>query len=77
MDDKIVDRILSIDIKVLTNESKEVVVRYTDFKDLDNMTISRNYVSRCSNIVCYRETLKGFGFDVSCQGYTLEIIENE
>lgn len=77
MDDKLIDRILSIDIKALTNENKEVIVRYTDFKDLDNITISQSYTDRRSNIVCYKQTLEGIGFNVSCQGYTLEIIEEE
>lgn len=77
MDDKLIDRILSIDIKALTNENKEVIVRYTDFEDLDNMTISQSYTEHRSNIVCCRQTLEGIGFNVICRGYTLEIIEEE
>lgn len=77
MKDEIIDRILSIDIKVLTNENKEVIVRYTDFKDLDNMTIRHDYADRYSNNFCYRQSLEGVGFDVSCQGYSIEIEECE
>ena len=77
MDGKFIDRILSVDIKVLTNENKEVIVRYTDFKDLDNATISHNYTDHYASNFCYRQKFEGIGFDVNCKGYILEIIEEE
>ncbi len=77
MKDKIIDRILSIDVKALTNENKEVIIRYTDFKDLDNINITHDYKNHYNNNFCYKTTLEGFGFDVNCKGYTIEFIETD
>ena len=77
MDGKFIDRILSVDIKALTNENKEVIVRYTDFKDLDNATISYNYTDHYTNNFCYRQKLVGISFDINCKGYALEVVEEE
>ena len=77
MKDKFIDRVLSINIKALTNENKEVIIRYTDFKDLDNATISYGYTDYYTRNFCYRQKLEGIGFDVNCKGYALEVIEKE
>ena len=75
MDETVVDKVLSIDIKVLTSENKEVVLRYTDFKNLEDMTISREYKDDYyCNLLCIK-SLKGLDFYVKCNGYSFELVE--
>lgn len=75
MEDTVVDKVLSIDIKVLTKEDKEVILRYADFKCLEDMTISREYKDDYSCNLLFRKSLKNLGFDAKCDGYSFEIIE--
>lgn len=75
MENTIVNKVLSIDIKVLTNDNKESIIRYTDFKYLEDVTISQEYKEDYSNNVCFNKSLENIGFDIKCKGYSVEIIE--
>lgn len=75
MKNEIVNKILSVDIKVLTNDNKEVIIRYADFKYFEDMTISQEYKENYSNNACFNKSLENIGFDIKCRGYSMEIIE--
>lgn len=67
-----VDKILSMDIRVLTNEGNDKVIRFTDFKNLKDMTISYEY--DYSHVYPVLDEIK---IDVKCNGYLLAILDTE
>lgn len=77
MNDIVIDKVLSVDIRAQTNDNKEIIVRHTDFKFLEDATISFDYIDRYANNFCYRKMLNGISFDVKCNGYSIEIEECE
>lgn len=75
MENELVDKILSVDIRVLTKGNEEKIIRYTDFKYFEDMTISQEYKEDYSRNVCFNKSLENIGFDIKCKGYSVEIIE--
>lgn len=71
----IIKKILSIDIKAQTQDDKEIIIHYTDFKPPEDMTISYDSTSLYANNVCWKQQLNGFSLDIKCNGFSIEIEE--
>jgi hypothetical protein len=70
-------KLLSVDLKALTFDNKEVVLRYTDFKNCEDAMIEYNYYEGYDEIFGYRcphPVLKEIKITIPCNGCSMEVI---
>ena len=73
MDNEVINKLLSVDLKVATNKNKEATVRLTDFKNCKDANISYDYYEFCDSCCLSPTVLKEIKITIPCNGYSLEI----
>ena len=70
-------KLLSVDLKALTFDNKEVILRYTDFKNCEDAMIEYNYYDGYDEIFVFRcphPVLKEIKITIPCSSCSMEVI---
>ena len=77
MNNEVFCKLLSVDLKALTSENKEVVLRYSDFKNCEDARIEYDYCEEYDGVYGYRRSypvLKEIKITIPCNGCSMEVI---
>ncbi len=72
---EIINELLSVGLKVKTNEGIEATVYFKDFKNCKDVNISYNYHETYDGLNIFPPVLKEIKITIPCNGYSLEIID--
>lgn len=75
MDEKVINKLLSVDLKVATDKNKEKIVRFLDFKNCKDVNISYDYYESCDGFRICSTVLKEIKITIPCNGYSLKIFD--
>lgn len=73
---KVLCKLLSVDLKALTFDNKEVILRYTDFKNCEDAMIEYDYYDEYDAVyyALRRPVLRGIKIEIPCNGCCMEVI---
>lgn len=81
MGKEIIDELIGIDLRVLTNKNEEKTLRFIDLKNCKDVTISYDYYQSYKFNEFYRQdillppVLKEIKITIPCNGYSLEVLD--
>ena len=81
MGNEAISELIGIDLRALTNKNTEKILRFTDFKNCENIEISYDYDQSYVFEEFYRHdvalppVLKAIKITIPCNGYSLEVLD--